>query len=57
MDRREQERLSGLFFDAAAAIITHLEAAGDPGAALRHARHASAWTGSARKDTPISLAK
>ena len=36
----EQERLSGLFFDATGALIAALEAAGDLSAALRHARHA-----------------
>ena len=36
----EQERLSGLFFDAAGRLISDLEAAGDLNAALRHARYA-----------------
>jgi predicted ATPase/DNA-binding SARP family transcriptional activator len=36
----EQERLSGLFFDAVTALINDLEEAGDLNSALRHARHA-----------------
>ena len=38
----EQERLAGLFFDAAGRLIGHLEAAGDPGGALSRARQAVA---------------
>jgi len=38
----EQERLSGLFFDAVGALIGHLESMGDTRVALAHARHAVA---------------
>nr|WP_309696654.1 tetratricopeptide repeat protein [Armatimonas sp.] len=38
----EQERLSGLFFDAVGALVSHLESAGDVRAALAHSRHAVA---------------
>lgn len=38
----EQERLSGLFFDAAGAVVSHLESIGDTHAALTYTRHAVA---------------
>ena len=38
----EQERLSGLFFDAVGALVGHLESTGDTRTALSHARHAVA---------------